>query len=127
MLPKKGNKLPKKGNKLHRGRRGPGIDGEFEKAIAAALTGELGLTHRAIKTVMRWTGASERTVKHWFAGTHGPSGQSLIALARHSDAVLTYFLVAANRSSLSAGIQLIRIRTKLQELVETIDACNGGY
>jgi hypothetical protein len=117
--------IPKKGKELHRGPRKSGIDGEFEKAIAAALKGELGSTHRAVKTVMRWTGASERSVKHWFAATHGPNGRNLIALARHSDAVLMYFLVAANRSSLSVGIQLVSVRMKLQELVETIDACNG--
>ena len=117
--------LPKEGKELHRRPRRSGAHEEFEQAIAAALKGELGSTHRAIKTVMRWTGASERTVKHWFAGTHGPSGQNLIALARHSDAVLMYFLVRANRPSLSVGIQLISMRTKLLELVETIDACNG--
>lgn len=72
------------------------------------------------------TGASERTVKHWFAGTHGPSGQNLIALARHSDAVLMYILVAANRPSSAIGIQLISICAKLQELVETIDAYKDG-
>jgi hypothetical protein len=97
---------------------------EFEQAIATALKSELGSTHQAIKTVMRWTGASERTVKHWFAGTHGPSGQHLIALARHSHAVLTYILVAANRPSLSLGSRLVRIRTMLLELVETIDMCD---
>jgi hypothetical protein len=102
------------------------VSAGFEDAIAAALTRELGPTHRAIKTVMHWTGASERTVKHWFAGTHGPSGQNLIALARHSDAVLMYILVAANRPSSAIGIQLMSIRAKLQELVETIDACKDG-
>ena len=92
--------FPKRGKELHRGTLGSGVDAEFEQAIAAALKGELGSTHRAIKTVMGWTGASERTVKHWFAGTHGPSGQYLIALARHSDAVMMYFLVAAKSTFL---------------------------
>ncbi len=118
--------FPKRGKELHRGTLGSGVDAEFEQAIATALKGELGSTHRAIKTVMGWTGASERTVKHWFAGTHGPSGQYLIALARHSDAVMMYFLVAANRPSLSVNVQLISIRTKLLELVETIDAGNSA-
>ena len=117
--------FPKEGKELHRGPRRSGAGGEFAQAIAAALKSELGSTHRAIKTVMRWTGTSERTVKHWFAGTHAPSGQHLIALARHSDGVLTYFLLAANRPSQSVGIRLISIRMKLVELVEAIDACNG--
>ena len=49
----------------------------YAKSIAVALRGELGDTHRAIKTVMQWTGASERTIKNWFAGTRGPSGEHL--------------------------------------------------
>jgi hypothetical protein len=116
--------LPKKGKKLHGGTGGTGSNGPFEEGIAAALTGELGPTHQAIKTVMAWTGASERTVKHWFAGTHGPSGQHLIALTRHSDAVLSYFLAASDRSFLNPGIELVSIRTRLVGLVEAIDACN---
>ena len=45
----------------------------YRKAIADALRRELGPTHQAIKTAMRWTGASERTVKYWFSGERGPS------------------------------------------------------
>jgi hypothetical protein len=113
--------FPKEGNKLPRRPQGPSGDVEFEQAIASALVRELGLTHRAVKTVMRWTGASERTVKHWFAGTHGPNGQHLIALARHSDAIVVYFLLAAGRPSLSLGIRLHTVRGQLHELVESID------
>jgi hypothetical protein len=46
---------------------------------------------------MRRTGASERTVKYWLAGERGPSGDHLIALARHSDAVLFMLLALAGR------------------------------
>ena len=59
-----------------------------------ALREEPGDTHRAIKRAMRWTGASERTVKYWFAGERGPRGDHLIALVRNSDAAL---LVLAGR------------------------------
>lgn len=107
--------LPKKGKKLHRAGK------DFGRTVAVALKSELGTTHQAIKTVMRWTGASERTVKHWFAGTHGPSGQHLVALAGHSDAVFTRFLQAANRHSSLVSVQLISVRSKALELVETID------
>src|SRR3954470_18497334 len=113
MFPKKGKELP--------GLREIVSNGAFEQAIAEALNAELGPTHRAIKTVMRWTGASDRTVKHWFAGTHGPSGPHLIALARHSDAVVMYFLLAADRPSLSIGIGLSKMRAQLLQLAETID------
>ena len=37
-------------------------------------------THQAIKTVMKWTGAKERTVKNWFAGSNGTNGHHLAAL-----------------------------------------------
>lgn len=70
---------------------------DYRSAIAAALRDELGLTHRAVKTAMRWTGASERTVKYWIAGERGPSGEHLIALAKHSDIVFHMVLMLANR------------------------------
>jgi hypothetical protein len=117
--------LPKKGKKLHRGPGRKGNDMLFEQAIAAALKGELGRTHRAAKTVMAWTGASERTVKHWLAGTHGPSGRHLIALARHSDSVLMYLLSAAERPLFAPGIKLANVRAKLVDLVDAIDACGA--
>ncbi len=65
--------------------------------MAMALHEELGSTSRSIKMAMRWTGASERTVKYWLAGERGPSGDHLIALARHSDAVQFVLLALAGR------------------------------
>ena len=93
---------------------------EFGAAVGAALRAELGSTYRAIKTVSRWTGASERTVKHWFAGHHAPSGDHFVALARHSDQVLTEFLVAANRDSVLVGLELAALRLRLIELADLI-------
>jgi hypothetical protein len=114
--------FPKKGKKLHRGQEGSDKDEEFKQAVATALKSELGTTHQAIKTVMRWTGASERTVKHWFAGSHGPSAHHLVAISRHSDAVLMCFLTAAGRSQMSIGIRWSIIRPMLIELLNAIDA-----
>ncbi len=71
----------------------------YRKAIADALRRELGPTHQAIKTAMRWTGASERTAKYWLSGERGPSGEHLILLAQHSDAVLITILTMAERLS----------------------------
>ncbi len=59
-VPEKGKVLPNKGKVF------PAK--EYAAAIASALRRDLGDTHRAVKTVARWTGASERTVKNWFAG-----------------------------------------------------------
>lgn len=114
--------FPKKGKKLHRNRPEPDKDDEFRQAVASALKSELGTSHQAIKTVMRWTGASERTVKHWFAGSHGPSGHHLVAIARHSDEVLMCFLHAADRSHFSVGLRWAGIRPILVELLRITDA-----
>lgn len=49
---KKGTVVPKTGTNVH-------IDADvadYRTAIAVALRDELGLTHRAVKTAMRWTG-----------------------------------------------------------------------
>ena len=93
MWVKMGTVVPKTGTIVHlEGSRAP-----YREAVAAALIQELGLTHRAVKTAMRGTGASERTVKYWLSGERGPSGEHLIALAQHSDAVLLVILALAGR------------------------------
>jgi len=93
MRVKMGTVVPKMGTFVHL------VDEptDYRTAIAMALHEELDDTHRAIKMAMRWTGASERTVKYWLSGERGPSGDHLIALARHSDAVLYVVLALAGR------------------------------
>jgi hypothetical protein len=114
MLPKKGKVFPG-GNVQQEG------TAEYATMIAAALREQLGTSHQGIKVAMRWTGAGERTVKNWFAGTHGPSGEHLIALAHHSDAVLEAFLVMAGRPSAVATAKLSEVRERLLETVGFID------
>lgn len=81
MFPKKGNKFP--------GGHGPiRPKSPFAQLVSAALRGSLDNSHRAVKTVMIWTGAKERTVKHWLSGTHGPHGDYLLVLLGKSDAVV---------------------------------------
>ncbi|MDF2143347.1 XRE family transcriptional regulator [Paenirhodobacter sp. CAU 1674] len=90
---KMGTSVPKTGTTVH-------LDADqaaYRKAIADTLRRELGHTRQAIKTVMRWTGASERTAKYWLSGERGPSGEHLIRLAQHSDAVLITILTMAER------------------------------
>lgn len=120
MRAKKGNSLPKKGSPLHRGSQAGIPDIDYAGAIAGALRQDLGATHQAVKSVMRWTGASERTVKYWFAGTGGPSGEHLIALARHSDMVLRVFLQLAGRQHYEGALRLIQARDTLSEILEAI-------
>jgi hypothetical protein len=67
MLPKTGIVLPK-----------AEVLGPYAQAIAYALKAELGPTHQAVKTVMGWTGAGERTVKMRRVGSW-PSNQAIKA------------------------------------------------
>ena len=90
---KMGTSVPKMGTTVHLG----ADQAAYRKAISDTLRRELGPTHQAIKTVMRWTGASERTAKYWLSGERGPSGEHLIRLAQHSDAVLITILTMAER------------------------------
>lgn len=80
--------LPKAGKNFRASRQSVGAQNTFARIIAEALCRTLDDSHRAVKTVMLWTGASERTVKNWLAGTHGPQGDFLLFLLGKSDAVL---------------------------------------
>jgi hypothetical protein len=86
-----------------------------------ALRKELGDTHRGTKIVMRWTGASDRTVKNWFAATRGPTGEHLIPLIRHSNEVLGILLCLAGRESSAAVVELIDLGTRLSGMIGSID------
>jgi len=110
--------LPKKGIVFPNGE----ILGPFPRAVAYALKSELGSTHQAVKTIRKWTGAGERTVKNWLAGTSGPSGEHMVDLIRHSDHVLTVLLTMAGRQHICAAQKLVDARNKLAETVEQIDA-----
>ena len=115
MFPKKGNNFPKS---TKNGKNGL----NYQSTIAAALSIELGNSHRAVKTVMRWTGANERTVKNWFAGRRGPRGEHLLSLIRHSSAVLEAVLRLTGREQLIAGKMLLDVRSTLQQMLASIDA-----
>src|SRR5262249_24774589 len=110
MLPKKGIVFPN-GENL----------GPYPVAIAYALQKQLGTTHKAIKIIMRWTGAGERTVKNWLAGVSGPSGQHLVDLIRHSDDGLEVLLILAGRQKIVAVQKVFEVGNKLAETVNQID------
>jgi hypothetical protein len=106
---------------LPKGSRGKQNGVDFNKRVAAALRAELGSTHQAVKTVMRWTGASERTIKNWLDGTHGPSGDHFVVLLRHSDEVLKVVLTMAGRDSALVSVNVIELRQQLLETVRFLD------
>jgi pyocin large subunit-like protein len=119
--------FPKKGNYFPSG-TGTGKNSvSYQAAIAAALRAELGNSHQAVKTVMRWTGANERTVKNWFAGRRGPRGEHLLALIRHSNSALEIVLRLAGREQIIAAKVLLDARNVLAEMLALIDrSVNGG-
>lgn len=122
MPAKKGTLVPKKGTVVHQPNHRHDSDVDYAIAIAAALRRELGTTHQAVKSAMRWTGASERTVKYWFAGSRGPSGHHLIALAGCSDAIFELLLQRAGRQYYAEARRLIDAHEKLKRVVEVLQS-----
>jgi hypothetical protein len=59
--------------------------------------------------------------KNWFAGTRGSSGEHPVSLVRHSDAVLEVFLRLARREASVVTVGLIDARSKLAEMLVTVD------
>ena len=109
MLPKKGSKLP----------MWPGFLGNREAlafTVADLLKREHGDSHRAIKELMRQTGASERTVKHWLSGQHAPEAMFFLRLVVSSPVVRAFVLgiiegLASDQTS-PATDRFIRVATK---------------
>ena len=119
--------FPKKGNYFPNGAVARNGKVSYPAAISAALRAELGNSHQAVKTVMRWTGANERTVKNWFAAKRGPRGEHLLALIRHSNGVLEIVLKLADREQIIAAKMLLDARNALAEMLARIDSwMNGG-
>lgn len=114
-FPKKGKWFP--GGTGH----GRGDDRRIAAEIAAALRRELGHSHAAVKTAARWTDASERTAKNWLNGRYAPSGEHLVALARHSGEVLVAFLVLAGRDEVAAASAAFGVRDRLRAIVDALD------
>lgn len=95
-------------------------DLSFRAALAKVLKEELGGTNRAAKSIMKWANVSERTAKNWLGGTHSPSGEHLIELMRHSDAVLDVVLCLANRRSALATVHIDRLIAHLNGTVQDL-------
>lgn len=97
MVPISGTAVPATNKEMRR---------RYAACISKALGDELGQSARAAKTIMRWTGVSERTAKYWLAGAKAPSGCQLILLAKNCDAVLQEFLRLSGRDLYEVSIEL---------------------
>ena len=85
MLPKTGRKFPQWTGVL-------GGRETYAQTIAELLRKEHGDSHRAIKQLMRQTDASERTVKHWLSGQHGPDTVYFLRLVVSSPVIRAFVL-----------------------------------
>jgi len=104
------------------GRRFPAREQQPDYAsfISEALRAELGNSHQAIKTLMRWTGANERTTKNWLSGTNGPSGEHLIEIMRNSDLAFESVLELAGRKVVLSHRKLEGVRDALQATAQLL-------
>lgn len=117
-FPKKGKFFPKENGYAGNGRREP--DNWFAAEIASTLKRSLGDSRAGTKIVASWTGANEKTVKNWLAGRYGPSGEHLVALARHSDEVLGMFLAMAGREELMVAVKLAAAEHAIEDLLSAV-------
>jgi hypothetical protein len=92
----------------------------YATLIADILKAELGNSHQAQKTLMRWTGANERTAKNWLSGTNGPSGEHLLRLMRNSDKVFECVLRLSRRPAVLSIQRLTEVRNSLQAAADLI-------
>ena len=74
---------------------------------------------------MRWTGASERTVKNWLAAK-GARGEHLLAIIRHLNVVPEIVLPLADREQIIAGKALFDARNALADMLAQIDPWKNG-
>lgn len=113
MFPKNGSKLPATTVRLS--------EGDYIAAIRQALRGELGSIGGATKTIMRWTGASDRTARNWLSGAAGPSGFNLICLARESNAVLAAMLAMSGRAELALSTDVHAVEVALAKAMGSLE------
>jgi hypothetical protein len=118
MFPKKGKIFPSRS-------QATAEEVSYAIAISVALRAELGGSHRAVKTIMQWTTANERTIKNWLAGTSGPHGKHLIDVIRHSDAALSAVLCLAGRREAMTVVNLEELRGRLAESLIELDRALG--
>lgn len=93
----------------------------FPQLIAGALREEWGTSPSARKAVGLITRANERAVRNWFEGRNGPSGENLVCLIQHSDAVLSAVLRASHRDELLPAVALVRLKATLQLAIDSLE------
>jgi hypothetical protein len=110
------NMFPKTGRKF----LGREQQADYASSISDVLRAQLGTTHQAIKTLMRWTGANERTTKNWLSGANGPSGEHLLEIMRNSDLVFECVLELIDRKVILSHRKLEEVHDALQATAQLL-------
>lgn len=116
MVPNMGTTVPPRNGEIRR---------LYTTSVSQALREELGQSAQAAKTIMRWTGASERAAKYWMSGSRAPSGWQLVLLAKNSDAVLHKFLHLCCRDLYGVPLELDAAEVSLARATAIIRAVRG--
>ena len=116
--------VPKSGSQL-RDSRFVLSEAALAEQIGEALREDLGATRRATKTVMRWTGVSDRTARAWLQGRASPSGLHLIALAARSQPVMVRMLRLTGHGDLGLAMCLGEIEAGLEQALGHVRAIAG--
>ena len=119
-FPKSGKPFPR------RHRPSPGTR-TFARLVSTALKASLRGQVSSIKIVAGWTGANERTVKNWFAGSRAPSGDHFLGLAENSPAVLAAFLAAINRNDCLVMAEIESARAKVEAALVALEAVRSAH
>jgi hypothetical protein len=120
-VPIKGNSLPNSGKELHPVPRRRRRATTYSMAVSEALKIQVNGSSHATKKLMRWTSASERTVKGWLSGTNGPCGEHLVELMEKSDEVWDSLRRLTKRPSIEVR-HLVALKVSLEVALASIDA-----
>lgn len=94
----------------------------YVQEVACALQREFSERRHCVKTLMAWTGASERSASNWLNGRVGPSGEHLINLAANSSAVMTTILRLTGYTEAAKYTDIDVIYAELEHLLEILSS-----
>jgi len=112
MVPNSGSRLPKTQILLS--------DAQLAELIGTALRDELGGSRRAAKTIIAWTGVSDRTARAWLNGRTSPSSLHLLAMAAHCQPVMATVLRLTGHEHVAIGINLQAVETGLEQTLAAV-------
>ena len=113
--------LPETGTKLRAAQRNVSAP-ELIDHIGRALRAELVTSRQATKTVMAWTGVSDRAARNWLNGSGGVSGVHLVQLASRSDAIWRLMIELAHREEAIVGFDIHAVEIALSRALGSIEA-----